>query len=144
MYFKWGTWRTLGIFALIFWLLDAGSGDTTRSGPRHPAYGQSLRTLLTGLICGWKDMLTVAPPVGSYGGVLIVAFLSALLTALLAGFTRRWHLRSPYWTLLPLLAMFVLGIVFGTRDVPMPIARGVALIFRIGRLVGLAGSCPRA
>ena len=127
VYFKWGTWRTLGIFALIYLVLG-----TPLATPREAALGilptgQSLRTLLTGLIFSWKDMLTVAPPVGSYGGVLIVAFLSALLTALLAGLAA-WHLRSPYWTLLPLLAMFVLGIVFGTRDVPMPIARGVALI----------------
>ena len=127
VHFKLGTWRTMGLFALLYLLLG-----TPLATPREAAFGilptgQSLRTLLTGLVFSWKDMLTVAPPVGSYGGVLIVAFLSALLTALLAGLAA-WHLRSPYWTLLPLLAMFVLGIVFGTRDVPMPIARGVAFI----------------
>ncbi|WP_434922797.1 DUF4129 domain-containing transglutaminase family protein [Glutamicibacter sp. PAEs-4] len=127
VHFKLGTWRTLGLFALLYLVLG-----TPLATPREAAFGllptgQSLRTLLTGLVFSWKDMLTVAPPVGSYGGVLIVAFLSALLTALLAGLAA-WHLRSPYWTLLPLLAMFVLGIVFGTRDVPMPVARGVAFI----------------
>jgi len=127
VYFRWGTWRTVGIFALLYLLLG-----TPLATPREAAFGvlptaSSLRTLLAGLVFSWKDMLTVAPPVGTYGGVLIVAFFSTLLTAVLAGLIA-WRLRSPYWTLIPLLVMFVLGIAFGTRDVPLPIARSVALI----------------
>ncbi|WP_347039412.1 hypothetical protein AAHB37_04635 [Glutamicibacter halophytocola] len=127
VYFRWGTWRTVGVFAPLYLLLG-----TPLATPREAAFGvlptaSSPRTLLAGLVFSWKDMLTVAPPVGTYGGVLIVAFFSTLLTAVLAGLVA-WRLRSPYWTLIPLLAMFVLGIAFGTRDVPPPIARGVALI----------------
>ncbi|WP_418908613.1 transglutaminaseTgpA domain-containing protein [Glutamicibacter endophyticus] len=127
VWFRLGTWRTAAGFAVLYLLLG-----TPLATPREAAYSvlptlESLRTLLAGLVFSWKDMLTVAPPVGSFGGVLIVAFFSTLLTALLTGLAA-WHLRSPYLTLLPVLAMFVVGIVFGTRDVPMPVVRGVALI----------------
>lgn len=128
--FRLGAWRTIALFALLYVVLG-----TPLATPREALYGiiptwESLRTLLAGVVFAWKDMLTVSPPVGAYGGVLVVAFLSALVTSLLAGIMA-WRLRSPFWTLLPLLAMFVAGIVFGTQDVPLPLLRGgvfVALI----------------
>ena len=45
---------------------------------------ESLRTLLLGVVFSWKDMLTVGVPVGTAGGVLIVPFLSSLITAVAA------------------------------------------------------------
>ncbi|MGW6174968.1 transglutaminase family protein [Arthrobacter sp. NPDC055138] len=88
---------------------------------------ESLRTLLTGFVFAWKDILTVAPPVGVTGGMLVVPYLGALASALLAG-TLAWRVRRPYWPLLPVLAFFLLGIAFGT-DVPaLPVLRGVLLV----------------
>ncbi len=127
VYFRWGTWQTAGAFALVYLVLG-----TPLAVPREASYFvlpnlESLRTLLSGVVLSWKDMLTVAPPVGSFGGVLIVAFLSTLLSSLLAGLAA-WHLRSAYYTVIPVLAMFVVGIIFGTRNVPLPIARSVVFI----------------
>ncbi|WP_313813303.1 transglutaminaseTgpA domain-containing protein [Glutamicibacter sp.] len=127
VYFRWDTWRTVGAFVLVYLLLG-----TPLATPREATFSllpnlESLRILVSGVVLSWKDMLTVAPPVGSYGGVLIVAFLSTLLASLLAGLAA-WRLRSPYFTVIPVLALFVVGIVFGTRDVPLLIARSVVFV----------------
>lgn len=86
----------------------------------------SLRTLLPGVVFAWKDMLTVGVPVGSAGGVLIVPFLSSLLTALVAGILT-WRLKSPYWPLLPVLVLFVTGIAFSTNAAFLTVERGIGL-----------------
>jgi hypothetical protein len=86
----------------------------------------SLRTLLLGVMFAWKDMLTVGVPVGTAGGVLIVPFLSSLLTSLAAGILI-WRLKGPYWPLLPVLALFVTGIGFSTNAAFLTIERGIAL-----------------
>lgn len=86
----------------------------------------SLRTLLLGVVFSWKDMLTVGVPVGTAGGMLIVPFLSSLIAALGAGLLA-WRLKSPYWPLLPVLALFVTGILFSTSAGFLNVERGVAL-----------------
>ena len=86
----------------------------------------SLRTLLLGVVFAWKDMLTVGVPVGTAGGVLIVPFLSSLLTALVAGLLI-WRLKSPYWPLLPVLVLFVTGIAFSTNAAFLTVERGIGL-----------------
>ncbi|MEV8041023.1 transglutaminase-like domain-containing protein [Arthrobacter sp. NPDC080082] len=87
---------------------------------------ESLRTLLTGIVFAWKDMLTVGVPVGTAGGTLIVPFLSSLLTALAAGLLI-WRLKNPYWPLLPVLVLFITGIAFSTNAVFLTVERGTAL-----------------
>ena len=87
---------------------------------------ESLRTLLLGVVFAWKDMLTVGVPVGTAGGMLIVPFLSALLTALVAGLMT-WRLKSPYWPLLPVLVLFVTGIAFSTNAGFLNVERGISL-----------------
>ncbi|MDQ0679402.1 hypothetical protein QFZ30_002784 [Arthrobacter pascens] len=86
----------------------------------------SLQTLLLGVMFAWKDMLTVGVPVGTAGGVLIVPFLSSLLTSLAAGILI-WRLKGPYWPLLPVLALFVTGIAFSTNAAFLTVERGIAL-----------------
>ncbi|MBT2530721.1 transglutaminase domain-containing protein [Arthrobacter sp. ISL-48] len=86
----------------------------------------SLRTLLLGVVLAWKDMLTVGVPVGTSGGVLIVPFLSSLLTSLVAGILI-WRLKGPYWPLLPVLALFVTGIAFSTNAAFLTVERGIGL-----------------
>jgi hypothetical protein len=87
---------------------------------------ESLRTLLLGVVFSWKDMLTVGVPVGTAGGVLIVPFLSSLIAAVVAG-VLTWRFRSPYWPLLPVLALFVTGIAFSTNAGFLAVERGIAL-----------------
>ncbi|MGF9662157.1 transglutaminase-like domain-containing protein [Arthrobacter crystallopoietes] len=88
---------------------------------------ESLRTVLTGFIFAWKDILTVAAPVGVSGGMLVVPFLGSLTAALLAG-TLAWRIKGLYWATLPVTALFILGIAFGTNAPTLPLLRGVLLV----------------
>ncbi|QCU78593.1 transglutaminase domain-containing protein [Citricoccus sp. SGAir0253] len=123
----WGTGRTAGAVVLAYVLLGllvaapAESSAGVLPGPGSP------RVLLTAPVTAWKDILTVAAPVGVHGGMLVVPFLSALLAAVIAG-VLAWRVRVPYWTLLPVLAMTAVGILFGTEDAPMAVGRGMALV----------------
>ncbi|WP_240720858.1 transglutaminase domain-containing protein [Pseudarthrobacter sp. NamE2] len=86
----------------------------------------SLRILLLGIVFAWKDMLTVGVPVGTAGGVLIVPFLSSMITALAAA-VLTWRVRSPYFPLLPVLVLFVTGIAFSTNAAFLTLERGIGL-----------------
>lgn len=86
----------------------------------------SLRILLLGIVFAWKDMLTVGVPVGTAGGVLIVPFISSMVTALVAA-VLTWRVRSPYLPLLPVLVLFVTGIAFSTNAAFLTLERGIGL-----------------
>lgn len=86
----------------------------------------SLRILLLGIVFSWKDMLTVGVPVGTAGGVLIVPFISSMVTALVAS-VLTWRVRSPYFPLLPVLVLFVTGIAFSTNAAFLTLERGIGL-----------------
>lgn len=86
----------------------------------------SLRGLLLGIMLSWKQLLTLAPPVGTSVEVMVVPYLSAFVAAVVAG-TLAWRLRRAYWAVLPVLALFVTGIAFGTAAVFLPVLRGSLL-----------------
>ncbi|WP_082056956.1 transglutaminaseTgpA domain-containing protein [Psychromicrobium lacuslunae] len=88
--------------------------------------GASLRGLLLGVVFSWKQLLTIAAPVGTSVDVLVVPFLSALFCSIVAG-TLAWRLRRAYWTLLPVLALFIVSIAFGTSEPYFPVIRGALL-----------------
>ncbi|MFQ4149697.1 transglutaminaseTgpA domain-containing protein [Arthrobacter sp. LAPM80] len=86
----------------------------------------SLRGLLLGIMLSWKQLLTLAPPVGIGVEVMVVPYLSAFVCAVVAG-TLAWRLRSAYWAMLPVLVLFVTAILFGTAEVFLPVLRGSLL-----------------
>ena len=61
---------------------------------------ESLRGLLLGIMLSWKQLLTLAPPVGTSVEVMVVPYLSAFVAAVVAG-TLAWRLRSAYWAMMP-------------------------------------------
>ncbi|HRO92532.1 MULTISPECIES: transglutaminaseTgpA domain-containing protein [Micrococcaceae] len=124
---RWGPWLTSGVVIAVY--LAAGLVLAT---PADPAAGvlpgaDAPGVLLTAPVTTWKDILTVAAPVGVHGGMLVAPYLSGLLTAVVAGLLA-WRVRVPYWTLIPVLAMTVVGILFGTKDAPMALLRGMVLV----------------
>lgn len=85
--------------------------------------GESLRGLLLGIMLSWKQLLTLAPPVGTSVEVLVVPYLSALITAAVAG-TLTWRVRKAYWALIPVIAFFITSIIIGTSQLILPVLRG--------------------
>lgn len=88
--------------------------------------GASLRGLLLGIMLSWKQLLTLAPPVGTSVEVMVVPYLSAFVAAVAAG-TLAWRLRRAYWAVLPVLALFLTAVIFGTAEVFLPVLRGSLL-----------------
>ncbi|WP_066043314.1 transglutaminase family protein [Herbiconiux solani] len=129
------SWNIVVIAAvtIVVYLLFGGAlaaPDTTIIGV-IPTF-DTLRTLVLGIVFSWKDVLTLVTPVGQFDGVLVVPFLSSLLTSVLAvSFATRFRGQRVLWALLPVLALFVTAIAFGTREAAFPLVQGI-LIAGIG------------
>lgn len=132
---RWGLWTTAGATAGSYLLLGSAlAAPVEAAGGVLPTFA-SLRVLVLGVVFAWKDLLTVAPPVGTAGGMLVVPFLLSLLAALAAGLLCR-RVNGAYWPALPVLGLFAAGIAFGTKEVPLPGLR--ALLLAAGLLVFLS------
>lgn len=125
--FRLGLWSTTGIVLGTYLLLGNALAAPSESFLGVLPTLESLRVLILGVVTSWKDILTVAAPVGILRGMLIVPFLSALLTSVVAGVIA-WRVRTRYWVLLPVVALFGASIIFGTNRTSLPELRGIMLI----------------
>ncbi|MDN5824955.1 MAG: transglutaminase-like domain-containing protein, partial [Micrococcaceae bacterium] len=128
--YRWGFLSAAGVGIAVYLIAGTPLATPTEATSGFLPNFESLRTLLAGVVLSWKDVLTVAPPVGLRAGMLVVPFLSAYVTALLAGLLA-WRFRSPFWATIPVAVMFIVGIIFGTRDVPLPLLRGLVLVMAL-------------
>ncbi|XKH55705.1 transglutaminase domain-containing protein [Citricoccus nitrophenolicus] len=126
-YLRWNVWKTTGAAVLGYLVFGFALAAPTEAAVGFLPSLDALLVLVTGPVTAWKDILTVAAPVGVNGGMLVAPYLSGMLTALVAGLLA-WRVRLPYWTVIPVLVMTVVGIMFGTKDAPMAVVRGMLLI----------------
>lgn len=96
-----------------------------RWGPIPDAVG--LRTFADGAFSGWKQLVTVEPPLGTFGGLLVPAFCTVYLLSFTA-ITLLARVRNVGWSLLPVLVLYITGILWGTRDAPYTAWSGVSLM----------------
>ncbi|GAA1664748.1 transglutaminase domain-containing protein [Citricoccus zhacaiensis] len=126
-YLRWNVWMTAGVAVLGYLVFGFALAAPSEAAAGFLPSLDALLVLVTGPVTAWKDILTVAAPVGVNGGMLVAPYLSGMLTALVAGLLA-WRVRLPYWTVIPVLVMTVVGIMFGTKDAPMAVVRGMLLI----------------
>ncbi|KRF05027.1 hypothetical protein ASH00_11285 [Arthrobacter sp. Soil782] len=124
---RWGFWPTAGVLLGAYLVLGHALAAPVESFLGFLPTLESLRVVIVGVVFSWKDLLTVADPVGISRGMLVVPFLSALLLAAVAGLLA-WRVRTPYWVLLPVLGLFLVSIAFGTNRAALPELRGILLI----------------
>ncbi|WP_323961086.1 transglutaminase domain-containing protein [Arthrobacter sp. JZ12] len=125
--FRWGFWTTAAVLLGAYLLLGHALAAPVESFLGFLPTLESLRVLIVGIVFSWKDLLTVADPVGIGRGMLVVPFLATLILSAVAGLLA-WRLRTPYWVLLPVLGLFVVSISFGTNRASLPELRGILLI----------------
>jgi len=109
----WPRWSVVGLafggYVLAVVPLAIPSAMT---GPSR--VGRAALNGVAGIVTGWKQLLTVSIPAGSYQGVLIPFFVTVLIGSLtataLATSGRRW---AP-WAVAPMLAMVLFGAAFGS------------------------------
>ncbi|UFU01735.1 DUF3488 and transglutaminase-like domain-containing protein [Ruania suaedae] len=88
-----------------------------------------------GIVTVWKQVLTVTPPLGSYGAVLLLPYLLAFLGSLIA-VTLSLRVRWPWLTLLVPALVLAAAILFGTH---VPVLAGViGVVAAVGALTWLA------
>ena len=78
---------------------------------------ESLRLLTVGVVSSWRQLLTVAVPVGTSGAVMIPVYLTALVTAA-AGTgiaVRTRTARRSLWALAAPLSMLIVAALFGAE-----------------------------
>ncbi|MEO5921663.1 MAG: transglutaminase domain-containing protein, partial [Pseudolysinimonas sp.] len=86
-----------------------------------------IRALLAGVALGWKQLLTIALPVGDYQALLVPAFvlvLTSTIVALTVALRARWGELG----VVPPVALFIVGIAFGPETVPWPVPWALGLL----------------
>jgi hypothetical protein len=82
--------------------------------------------LFGGVALGWRRLLTISLPVGSYEALLVPYFVSALLVTVV-GVTIATRASRPELASLPALALFAVGTVFGPTRLETSVWLGVVL-----------------
>ncbi len=110
-------------FALAVFVLAGGPAVASTAiagvlpGPGTPG------ALFSGLVQGWADMLTTAPPMGIADGLGVIPYVCGFVAA--GGAMLFARLRP--WPLVPVVTpvlVLVVGFLFGTRDVVSTLAQG--------------------
>lgn len=120
---RFGGWGAAGLVAAV--VLVAGVPLAVLSRMTDPAsVVQGLGEVASGLVVGWKDLLTVELPVGAYRNLLVpalVVFLVGTTVALLFAWRRDgWAVAA-----VPVaIAMAGFGLLFGRTDVSAPLVLG--------------------
>ncbi|MCU1437851.1 MAG: transglutaminase protein [Naasia sp.] len=124
---RWPSWAvggaTIGAFLLLGVPVAVPSEALFGVIPTVPG----LAELVSGAALGWKELLTISLPVGSYQGLLVPAFLSVLVLTVV-GLTVA--LRSPVGELAvvaPAL-LYLTGILFGPEGSFAPLVVGLGLL----------------
>lgn len=127
---RWPAWvvggATIGAYLLLGVPVAVPSEALLGVIPTVPG----LAELVSGAALGWKELLTISLPVGSYQSLLVPAFLSVLV-ATVAGLSVA--LRSPLGELAVLapILLFVTGTLFGPEESTAPVALGLGLLSAI-------------
>lgn len=137
--FRLGGWATAGILFGVLVLAGVPLAVPARLNDLSqvvPGIGE----LLSGLIFGWKDLLTVELPVGAYRNLLVpalVVFLCGTTVALLLA----WRTDAAgVWAVAVGIAMSGFGLLFGRTAVSAPLHLGpLTLAAPVETAVGIAG-----
>lgn len=142
-----GGFIVLGATAAAYLVLGGAFAAPSTTVARVVPTGATLRTLVEGLVTSWKEVLTLEPPLGTLGAVLVPPFLMALGGTVLAGWAatvditasqrrgrtdaaggarRRERIGLGVAVLTP-LALLVGAILLGTVEAPLATATGIGI-----------------
>jgi hypothetical protein len=136
---RWNGWSVAGLLAAAVLLLGVPLAVPSRLGSTDDLL-RGLGELASGLVLGWKDLVTVELPVGSYRNLLVpalVVFLAGTCVVLLLAWRED---RAAYGAVPVALGMVTFGLFFGRTTVSAPWQLGpVALYAPYETAVGVAG-----
>ncbi|WP_372595044.1 transglutaminase family protein [Actinotalea sp.] len=134
----WGTAVTVAVAMTGYLLAGTALAVPELGFVRLLPTAASLRALLAGAVTSWKEVLTLDPPLGGGGGVLVAPYLLALLgsIAALRLATRRTRRAAPAAALVPLVVL-LLSVLLGSGESVRPAAAGVVLVLGLGTWASL-------
>ena len=135
---RWGGWMTAAALAVAFLLFGIPLAVPSRLGGVSDIL-QGFAEVATGAILGWKDLVTVDLPVGTYRNLLVPA-LVVFLVGTCATLALSWRSSRIAYAAAPIgLAMVAFGLFFGSAATSEPIAiAGVTLFAPVETAIGIA------
>ncbi len=129
----WGTAVTVAAALVGYLIAGTAIAVPTLGYSRILPTASSVRALLAGAVTSWKDVLTLDPPLGGAGGVLVAPFVLAVVGSVvsLRLAARPGRPSAPTAALVP-LAVLLLSVLLGTKESVYPVAAGVALTIVLG------------
>ncbi|WP_434810654.1 transglutaminase domain-containing protein [Microbacterium sp. bgisy189] len=116
---RWSGWAAAGLLAAAVFVLGVPLAVPGRVGGAAELL-RGLGDLAAGFVLGWKDLLTVDLPVGSYRNLLVPA-LAVFLVGTCVVLLLAWRAdRLAYGAVPPALAMVWFGLLFGRASVSSP------------------------
>ena len=135
---RWGGWMTAAALGVAFLLFGIPLAVPSRLGG-FTAILQGFADLATGFVFGWKDLLTVDLPVGTYRNLLVPA-LVVFLVGTCVTLVLSWRDDRVALVAAPTgLAMVSFGLFFGSTSTSDPITVGSATLFApVETAIGIA------
>lgn len=125
--FRWAAWVVLLVTAGTFALVGVPLAVPAKAVVGVLPSLDGLLDLFAGVALGWKQLLTITLPVGDYQALLVPVF-ALLLTSSVLAVSTSLRTRVGESALVPVLVVFVAGIVFGPAVVVAPIPLGIGLL----------------
>lgn len=124
---RWSPARTLGV-GVLAWFVVGGPLAMPQAtlGFLLPT-ARSLRGLLVGPVSGWRDMLTVAAPLGTTSHLMTIPLLMAMTTGL-ASWTLARRSRTPAMAWAPGVLGMLIAAGLGTHRVVLPLVTALASV----------------
>jgi transglutaminase-like putative cysteine protease len=145
---RWPGWTTVPL-AVLGYLACSGIAVPSRAAAGVLPTGETLRIAVVGVVASWKQMLTVAVPVGGSGALLVPAFLTSVALTTVGVLLAVRGPAAP-WALLAPAVMLAVAAGMGTAAAWRPAVVGTVLaaagLVWAGwrrRRGGLAGLEPR-
>ncbi|MFE5407353.1 transglutaminaseTgpA domain-containing protein [Microbacterium sp. NPDC056569] len=136
---RWNGWAVAAALALAVLLVGVPLAVPSRLGTPDDVV-RGFGELASGLVLGWKDLVTVELPVGSYRNLLVPA-LVVFLVGTCAVLLLAWREDRTAYAAVPVaLGMVTFGLFFGRTVVSAPLALGPVFLYApVETVVGAAG-----
>lgn len=125
---RWNGWLVAGVLAAALLVIGVPLAVPSRLGAPDQLV-RGLGELASGLVLGWKDLVTVDLPVGSYRNLLVPA-LVVFLVGTCAVLLLAWRQDRAAYAAVPVaLAMVSFGLFFGRTTVSAPLSLGPVVLY---------------
>lgn len=117
---RWGV-LLAGVLVAVVYVLVAVPLAIPSALSSVPAFAGGLRDAVLGVVLGWKQILTLAPPLGEYQAVLIPFLVVVLFGAFFSTLLVLAGRRRSMFAVVVVSAMSVFGIAFGATGASSPV-----------------------